>query len=304
MKKAFAFALILVVTIVLCFTGCGEAPDEIGSAAQSESGTNQGQETPASDFEYIENSDKSTDSSEILISEKEAYDTYYDLIERFDPKLMTVPQECDVDIITRDEVTFLTEHFVRNTNVKIQSQVVDGKLQYYLLNQFPEADRMNFYCINDDRFYSIDCRLNEKGKLVEYPYSRIGTFLIVYLNTPVFEQDAIKSFTAEKNGSDVVITFIVSGSDMEYGFPQRVMYEINPTLEDKLDDVTIVLTIDCNGVPKSMSTKLSMSILNDDGGLHAQKSLDMNFVFNKFDNVDFDLQKVVSEYASNPSVFK
>lgn len=60
--------------------------------------------------------------------------------------------------------------------VKIQSQVVDGKLQYYLLNQFPEADRMNFYCINDDRFYSIDCRLNEKGKLVEYPYPRIGTF--------------------------------------------------------------------------------------------------------------------------------
>ncbi len=55
MKKAFSFALILVVTIVLCFTGCGKAPDEIGSAAQSESGTNQGQETSASDFKYSVN---------------------------------------------------------------------------------------------------------------------------------------------------------------------------------------------------------------------------------------------------------
>ena len=57
MKKAFSFALILLVTVVLCFTGCGEAPDEIVSVAQSESGINQEPETPASDFEYTENSD-------------------------------------------------------------------------------------------------------------------------------------------------------------------------------------------------------------------------------------------------------
>lgn len=244
-------------------------------------------------------------SKKDLITKENAYSIYYDTIKKFVPEHMTTPQECDVDITTRDEVTFSTEHFVRNTNVKIQSQVIDGKLQYCLLNQFPAANVRDFYFINDDKFYGCShFRMNEKGKLVEYPFSKINSFLLIYLNVPVFEQDAIKSFTSEKKGSDTAITFVVSGADMEYGFAQRVMYEINPSLDDELDDVTIVLTIDSNGVPKSMSTKLSMSILNDDGGLHAQKSLNMNFVFNKFDNVDFDLQNMVSEYVSDASAFE
>ena len=68
------------------------------------------------------------------ITKEEAYTIYYDTIKKFVPELMdkTNPPECDVDIKTRDEVTFLTEHFVRNTNIKIKSQNVDGKWQYYL----------------------------------------------------------------------------------------------------------------------------------------------------------------------------
>ena len=51
------------------------------------------------------------------ITKEEAYTIYYDTIKKFVPELMdkTKPPECDVDIKTRDEVTFVTEHFVRNT---------------------------------------------------------------------------------------------------------------------------------------------------------------------------------------------
>ena len=291
MRKSICFLLIFCILSSLSLVGCNSDPVDENTPPSSESTPSSTESTPPG-------------NEEVLISEEDAYNKYYDLIERFVPELMKAPQECDVDITIRDEVTFLTEHFERNTNVKIKSQVVDGKLQYYLVNQFPAASKMNFYCINDDKFYGVSCGLNEKGKLVEYPFSYIGSFLLTYLNTPVFEQAAIKSLTAEKEDSDVVITFVVSGPDMEYGFPQRVMREINPSPDDELDDVTIVLTIDSNGIPKAMSTKLSMSILNDDGTLHAQKSLDMDFVFNKFDNVDFDLQNVISEYASDASAFE
>ena len=85
---------------------------------------------------------------------------------------------------------------------------------------------------------------------------------------------------------------------MEYSFPQRVMKEIIPDMFDVLDDVTIVLTADEAGVPKTMSTELSMSIWNDQSGkLHAKKTLNMDFVFNKLDNVDFDLQQLLAEHA-------
>lgn len=101
------------------------------------------------------------------ITKEEAYTIYYDTIKKFVPELMdkTNPPECDVDIKTRDEVTFLTEHFVRNTNIKIKSQNVDGKWQYYLLNQFPEANKKNFYVIDNDEFYGMSCALNAKGTL-------------------------------------------------------------------------------------------------------------------------------------------
>jgi len=242
-------------------------------------------------------SPNSADSENSSMTKEEAYAIYYDTIEKFVPELMTEPQECDVDIQIRDEVTFLTEHFVRNTTVKINAQNVDGKLQYYLLNKFPEANKMNLYCIDDDKFYSISCGLNEKGNLKEQNAAHISSFIFPYLNTPLFKQEAIMSFASEKNGTDVKMTFVIDGSKMEYGYPQRVMKEINPSLNDKLDNINLVLTIDKDGVPKTMSAEISMSLFNDAGGLHAKKTLNMDYVFKKFDNVDFDLQDVISQYT-------
>ena len=83
------------------------------------------------------------------------------------------------------------------------------------------------------------------------------------------------------------------------------MKEILPNLqEDKLDDIKIVLTIDEEGVPKIMSTEISMSIYNDSAKLHAQKILNMNFTFNKLDNEDFDLENVVSQHTLDTSLIK
>ena len=153
------------------------------------------------------------------ITKEEAYTIYYDTIKKFVPELMdkTNPAECDVDIKTRDEVTFLTEHFVRNTNIKIKSQNVDGKWQYYLLNQFPEANKKNFYVIDNDEFYGMSCALNAKGTLnleakeilEERNSSYINHVIFSYLNTPLFPQDAISSFETEKKNSDTEIIFIV-----------------------------------------------------------------------------------------------
>lgn len=231
------------------------------------------------------------------VSKEEAYQIYNDLIQKFVPEFMTEPQECDVDITTRDEVTFVTEHFVRELNVKIQSQVVDGKLQYYLLSEFPAADKMDFYCINDDKLHAISCGLNQKGKLEEWRFSMREALLTGHLNIPAFSQEAIKDFKAEKIGSDIVMTFMLSGPEMPEGFAQRVMQEISPRQNEYLDDVTIVLTTDKNRNPKTMSTRISICILNEVGGIHAQKTLDMQFVFNKLDNVDFDLRQIISQYA-------
>lgn len=249
------------------------------------------------------------------ITKEEAYTIYYDTIKKFVPELMdkTNPPECDVDIKTRDEVTFLTEHFVRNTNIKIKSQNVDGKWQYYLLNQFPEANKKNFYVIDNDEFYGMSCALNEKGTLnleakeilEERNSSYINHVIFSYLNTPLFPQDAISSFETEKKNSDTEIIFIVKGDGTYYGYGYRVMKEILPNLqEDKLDDIKIVLTIDEEGVPKIMSTEISMSIYNDSAKLHAQKILNMNFTFNKLDNVDFDLENVVSQHTLDTSLIK
>lgn len=244
-------------------------------------------------------------NNKYTMSKEEAYNIYYDTIQKFVPELMTEPQECDVDIKIRDEVSFLDIHFVRNTTVKIQSQNIDGKLQYYLLNKFPEANIMNFYCINNDKFYAISSsKLDTKGSLVERPSSNIPSSLFVYLNTPFFNQDAIISFTSAKKGSGVELTFVLDGSNMEQGYPQRVMSEINPRLEDSLDDVKVILTLDKDGVPKTMLTEISMSVMNDAGALHAKKALNMEFVFNAFANVDYDLHEVLSQYASDPSIVK
>ena len=211
---------------------------------------------------------------------------------------MESPQECDVDITTRDEVTYLTEHFVRNTTTKIQSQNVDGKLQYFLLHKFPEADKQSVYCIDGEKAYGISSKLNGKGKKEEWSYSIINSSIFSLLNTPLFQQESIKSFNAEKKNRIITITFVVDGANMDYGFSQRVMHEIMPDILDVLDDVTIVLTIDEAGVPKTMSTELSMSIWNDQSGeLHAKKTLNMDFVFNKLDNVDFDLQQLLAEHS-------
>ena len=252
-----------------------------------------------------EKSNKKTKSS---ITKEEAYNIYCDTIKKFVPELIdkTSLPECDINITTRDEVTFLTEHFIRNTTVNIKSKNVDGKLQYYLLNEFPEANKINFYCINNDRFYSISCESNKKGTLEQQPSSNINSFIFPYLNTPLFPQDAISSFESKKKNSDIEVTFIVKGDGTDYGYGYRVMSEILPNLqEDKLDDIKIILTFDKDGVPKTMSTELSMSILNKStGNLHAKKKLNMNFRFNKFDNVDFDISNIISQYALDFSCFK
>lgn len=232
------------------------------------------------------------------ITQEAAYNLYYDTIRKFVPELMPSPQECEVDITTRDEVTYLTEHFVRNTTSEVQAQNIDGKLQYVLLNQFPEADKQSVYCIDGEKAYGISSKLNGKGEPKESSYSIIDSSIFSLLNTPLFEQKAIKSFHAEKSDGTITMTFIVDGANMEYGFPQRVMREITPDIFDVLDDVTIVLTADEAGVPKTMSTELSMSIWNDQSGdLHAKKTLNMNFVFNKLGDVDFNLEQLMDNYV-------
>ena len=234
-----------------------------------------------------------------LITREEAYNIYYNTIKKFVPELMdeTDIPECDINITTRDEVVFLTEHFIRNTTVKIKSQNVDGKWQYYLLNQFPEANKMDFYGIDNDKFYSISCELNKKGTLKEQHGSNINSFIFPYINTPLFPQDSISSFEAKKKNSDIEATFIVKGDSTDYGYGYRVMKEILPNIqEDKLDDVKIILTIDKYGVAKTMSTEISMTILKNNGDIHAKKTLNMDYTFNKLDNVDFNLENIVSQY--------
>lgn len=248
---------------------------------------------------------KKADEKSQPITKEEAYTIYYNTIKKFVPELMTDPQECDVEIKTRDEVTFLTEHFVRNTNVKIMSQNSDGKLQYYLLNEFPEANKMDFYCINNNRFYNVSCKINEKGNLEEWGTSHIPSFTFQYLNTPLFKLESISSFESIKKNSDIEVTFIVEGNSMDEGYGYRVMQEILPNVQkDKLDDVKIVLTMDKYKVAKTMSTEISMSKFYDNGELQSKKTLNMDFVFNKLDNVDFDLEKVVSQYVSNVEIAK
>ena len=160
MRKSICFLLIFCILSSLSLVGCNS--DSVGENTPSST-----ESTPPG-------------SEEVLISEEDAYNKYYDLIERFVPELMKAPQECDVDITIRDEVTFLTEHFERNTNVKIKSQVVDGKLQYYLVNQFPAAGKMNFYCINDDKFYGVSCGLNEAGRISFFLHRKFFAYLFEY----------------------------------------------------------------------------------------------------------------------------
>lgn len=237
-----------------------------------------------------------------LITKEEAYNIYYNTIKMFVPELMDENDwpECDIDITTRDEVTFLTEHFIRNTSVKVQSQNVDGKWQYYLLSEFPGANKLNFYCIDNDKFYNISCPLNSKGTLQQYHGFNINSVIFPYLNTPLFPQDAISSFEAKKKNSDIEVTFIVKGDSTDYGYGYKVMREILPNIqEDKLDDIKIILTIDKDGVAKTMSTEISMTILKDNGDIHAQKTLNMEYTFNKLDNVAFDLENIVSQYTAD-----
>ena len=244
-----------------------------------------------------EGKDTDMDKSTPAITQEEAYNLYYDTIRKFVPELMQSPQECDVEITTRDEVTYLTEHFVRNHTSKIQAQNVDGKLQYVLLNQFPEADKQSVYCIDGEKAYGISSKLNGKGEWEEWSYSIINSSIFQLLNTPLFGQEAIKSFAAEVKDGTTTMTFVVDGANMEYPFSQRVMWEIKPDIYDVLDDVTIVLTADEAGVPKTMSTELSMSIWHDQSGeLHAKKTLNMDFVFNKLGDVDFDLEQLLDNY--------
>ena len=164
---------------------------------------------------------------------------------------------------------------------------------------------MSFYCIDDNKFYVISsAKLNEKGTLVERNIQMMPSYLFAYLNTPFFKEDAIKSFEVEQKDADTVISFIVDGTKMEEGYDTRVMAEIGPSIEDELDDVEIILTLDENNTPKTMSTKISMSMFNNSGKLHAQKTLNMNFVFNKLDNVDYDLKDIASKYAENISMMQ
>lgn len=253
--------------------------------------------------------DKKPDSNveKVAITQQEAYDIYYETIKKFTPELMDEPQECDVEIKTRHEVTYSEIHFVRYITDKVESQNVDGKLEFYYLSQFPDANKKSFYYIYDDKFYGVtSCRLNQKGELTEYDFSRMPNILLGYFNTPQFEQEAIKFVSAKKDGSDTKLTFVVDGSMVPRRYTALVMFEISPDfIFDKLDDVKIVLTLDENGVAKTMSAQVSMHcIAYTNGNMYASKELDIEYVFNQFDNVDFDLQEVVSQHAENPLAFE
>ena len=53
---------------------------------------------------------KNNTNDKNLITREEAYNIYYDTIEKFVPEIMSEPQECDVEIKTRDEVIYKTKN--------------------------------------------------------------------------------------------------------------------------------------------------------------------------------------------------
>lgn len=103
--------------------------------------------------------------------------------------------------------------------------------------------------------------------------------------TPLFGEEAILSFNALEKDHYMELSFTVNGAEMEYGYSRKAMVEINPGIDEDLDIVEIVLTVDEYGTPKNMSTKLSMTRLKNEGDVLAKKTIDMDYVFNAFDNI-------------------
>ena len=242
---------------------------------------------------------KDSDKIDPSITKHAAYNLYYDTIKRFVPELMNTPQQCDVDVTCHEDVTFLTEHFVRDSSVKVKSQIVDDKVQYCLLSDYPAANNREFYCIDNDKLYTITCGLDKKGDLVEWDNSHISSFIFPYLITPLFGEEAILSFNALEKDHYMELSFTVNGAEMEYGYSRKAMVEINPGIDEDLDIVEIVLTVDEYGTQKNMSTKLSMTRLKNEGDVLAKKTIDMDYVFNAFDNISFDLGEIIAQYSDD-----
>ena len=91
--------------------------------------------------------------------------------------------------------------------------------------------------------------------------------------TPLFGEEAILSFNALEKDHYMELSFTVNGAEMEYGYSRKAMVEINPGIDEDLDIVEIVLTVDEYGTPKNMSTKLSMTRLKNEGDVLAKKTI-------------------------------
>ena len=269
MKKIFrAIALLLTVSLATCvFSGCDKQP-----AAPS-------------------------------FTKETAYALYCNTIQAFVPEQMTTPRGCDVDLKIHDDVTYSSEHFVRDITNKVQTQVVSGGSEFYVLSDFPDANARNFCCIRNGRCFSTakNFGMDKKGELKELSNEDTPRTLISYLPIPSFDQDAIKSFVAETNDTDTEtkITFTVDGTRMEILYMMRLMREISPDNLDCLDDIKITLTVGQDGKPTTMTLWQSLTRLQvTNGKVLAQKTLETECIFNEWDTVSFDLDEIAAQYTT------
>lgn len=239
------------------------------------------------------------------ITKSEAYNIYYDTIKTFLPELMdkSNPLESDVDITVREEFFWVSDWWTKNKSINIQSQNVDGKLQYFLVEKDLDKNICYANVIKNDEYLRLSNNPDSiaKGDAFTYTADGMNDKLLVKINTPLFPRDAISSFKAKKQGSDTVLTFKIKGDKTDPDFGHRVMIEITPERgTDQLDDITLVLTIDENGVPKTMFVEMSMHIFRDDmeDVLFEARKVRADYTFNKLKDVDFDIDNLIAEYAA------
>ena len=239
------------------------------------------------------------------ISQEEAYKIYCDTIKKMLPDLMTSPQECDVTYNARVEYHMGYDAWIQRVNGNVKSQNNNGKLQYYIMKEKVKANLIDVYCINNDKGYrSIDQKINE-GTLKSEALGYVDSYVYQTFCLPRFQEYAILSYSAKKKGNDTELTFVVNGLDMDDNFGMIVMQDITATSTDPLDDVKIVLVIGKDGTPKTMSTSISMTKHhNKTGEVTASKKINMEFEFNKLDDVDFDFEKELSNLLTDISILE
>ena len=243
-----------------------------------------------------------TDEAQPLITQDEAYNIYYDLIRKMIPEKMTEPQECDADWIIHSVYSspIYGDPWIGDQTAKMQSKNVDGKLQFYLIRENSENGAYYFGYINGDQYYQVD----DIGKRVPPRESSSWLFhlsMIISFYAPPFEQHAIRSFTTEKKDADTVLTFIVDGSALEAKYRKDLMADWVYSYEISAEEISIVLTVDESKTPKTMTTHLSLKSFTPRGELYSAKIVDTEYTFNRFQNVEFDLDDVVSRFSSAPT---